>query len=85
MQIAHLNPANTNKINAYVATPLYELLKYDCRSKLTDNLGGFNRIELTNDQKTGLRQQFEVSWDSHVKSNDCEFGCGNYVWPHVLY
>jgi len=77
--------ADSFKVNAYVATPNNELLRYNHNSG-TDpfSLGAITPRTLTAAEKQQLEKDFRASWDAHFDSDGkCpnNHGCENMDWP----
>ena len=77
---ADIQVAQNMGIDAYVVGPNLELQRYSVSSATTTNLGVISPIALTDEQRTSLVEEFQVSWDNHVEAG-CNFGCNNMTWP----
>ena len=49
-------------------------------SASTANLGGISPIALTDERRSSLITEFQVSWDAHVSAG-CDFDCSGMTWP----
>ena len=77
---ADIKVAQSLKIDAYVVGPNLELQRYNLLSASTANLGGISPIALTDERRSSLITEFQVSWDAHVSAG-CDFDCSGMTWP----
>ena len=68
------------KIDAYVVGPNLELQRYNLLSASTANLGGISPIALTDERRSSLITEFQVSWDARVSAG-CDFDCSGMTSP----
>ena len=78
--VADIRAAQSLNIDAYVVGPNLELQRYSLASASATNLGVISPVALTDEQRSALIAEFQVSWDTHISSG-CGFDCGGMTWP----